>query len=249
MLHSRRLLEMPLRDHFNDKIPQPFRWEGFHSQWAGTMVRRLNRGLLPADFHAEPRVRLGTFVEIDAGALERPSELLRETPNGSEGGLAVYSPPRPALTLEADLSQEDLFEVQVYDDKLGELVAAIELISPRNKDRPQSRHDFVVECASMLKASVSLVLIDIVTDRRANLFRDLMEYLEIRNLQNPLQEPLYCCSLLPRGSNGHAKVDIWPVVLQVGAVLPTLPLWLRDDLPVPLELELTYEETCRDLRA
>jgi hypothetical protein len=151
--------------------------------------------------------------------------------------------------MEADLSQEDLFEVRVYDDKLGELVAAIELISPRNKDRWQSRHDFVVKCASMLKASISLVLIDIVTERRANLFRDLMEFLEIRNVQNPLPELLYSCSLLPRGSNGHAKVGVWPEVLQIGAALPTLPLWLREDLPVPLELESTYEETCRDLRA
>jgi hypothetical protein len=132
---------------------------------------------------------------------------------------------------------------------LGDLVAAIELISPGNKDRPQSRHDFVVKCASLLKAGVSLVLIDVVTERQANLFKELMEYLEIRNLQNPLQGSLYSCSLLPRGSNGHARVDVWPETLRVGAVLPTLPLWLRDDLAVPLELELTYEETCRDLRA
>jgi hypothetical protein len=240
---------MPLRDHFNEKNPQPFRWEGFHHQWAGTMVRRLNRGLLPSHYHAEPRVRLGTLVEIDAGTLERPATFVPETPRGSDGQLAVYSPSPPALTLEANLSQDDLFEVQVYDDQLGDLVAAIELISPGNKDRPQSRHDFVVKCASLLKAGVSLVLIDVVTERQANLFKELMEYLEIRNLQNPLQGSLYSCSLLPRGSNGHARVDVWPETLRVGAVLPTLPLWLRDDLAVPLELELTYEETCRDLRA
>jgi Protein of unknown function (DUF4058) len=147
------------------------------------------------------------------------------------------------------LSQEDLFEVQVFDDELGEhLVAAVELISPGNKDRPQSRHEFVVKCASLLKAQVSLVLIDIVTTRRANLFKQLMEYLEIRKPANPLKGHLYCCSLLPHGSNGHAKVDVWPVALQVGAALPTLPLWLRDDLAVPLDLELTYAETCVDLR-
>jgi hypothetical protein len=240
---------MPLRDHFSDKVPNPFNWEGFHSQWAATMVRRLNRGLLPVGYHAEPRVRLGTLAEVDVGTREERPAVVHGGPAGPNGGVAVYSPPAPVLTLEADLSQEDLFEVQVYDTKLGELVAAIELISPRNKDRPQSRHEFVVKCASMLKAGVSLVLIDIVTERRANLFRDLVEYLEISNLPNVLQEPLYCCSLLPRGSNGHARVDVWPEVLRVGAVLPRLPLWLRDDLPVPLDLESTYEETCGDLRA
>ncbi len=200
---------MPLRDHFAPTIPMRFRWEGFHSLWAGTMVRHLNRSLFPSRYVAVPRVRLGTQIEI-----------------------------------------EDIFEVQVYDNEHGErLVAAVELISPGNKDRPQSRHDFVVKCANLLKAHVSLVLIDIVTDRHANLFKELMEYLEIRDSSHPLQSPIYCCSLLPRGSNGHARVDVWPEVLRVGAILPQLPLWLQDNLVVPLELEATYEETCGDLRA
>lgn len=243
---------MPLRDHFSKDVVQPFRWEGFHALWASTIVRRLNRGWLPPSYLAMPRVRLGTLAEVDIGTLEphSESEAARESSASTEASVAVYSPPRPALTLEVDLSQQDVFEVQVYDDERGEhLVAAIELISPGNKDRPQTRHDFVVKCASMLKAHVSLVLIDIVTDRHANLFKDLIEYLEIRDLVNLLQTPLYCCSLLPRGSNGHAKVDVWPEVLQIGTVLPQIPLWLRDDLPVPLDLESTYEETCGDLRA
>lgn len=237
---------MPLRDHFSETTPQLFHWESFHSQWAGTMVRRLNRGLLPPGYRAEPRVRLGTLAEVDVGTHEKPAAAIRGGSAGPNGGVAVYSPPAPVLTVETDLSQEDLFEVQVFGD---ELVAAIELISPRNKDQPQSRHEFVVKCASLLKAQVSVVLIDIVTNRHANLFRDLMEYLEIRDFVNPLPSPLYCCSLLPRGSNGHAKVDVWPEVAQVGAALPRLPLWLRDDLAVPLELESTYEETCGDLGA
>jgi hypothetical protein len=240
---------MPLRDHFNDMYLQPFRWEGFHSTWAVTIMRQLNRGTLPPGYHAEPRARLGSLVEVDVGTREGHSTALREGPADANGGVAVYSPPAPILTIEADLSQEDLFEVQVYDDRVGELVAAIELISPCNKDRPESRHDFVVKCANLLKARVSLVLIDIVTDRRANLLGELLEHIESSHSQTPFQEPLYCCSLLPRGANGRAKVDVWPEALQVGAVLPRLPLWLRDDLPVPLDLESTYEETCRDLRA
>jgi hypothetical protein len=31
-------------------------------------------------------------------------------------------------------------------------------------------------------------------------------------------------------------------------MLPTLPVWLRDDLAVSLDLEASYEETCRTLR-
>ena len=33
-----------------------------------------------------------------------------------------------------------------------------------------------------------------------------------------------------------------------GIPLPELPLWLADDFAVPLELEASYEETCRIFR-
>jgi hypothetical protein len=36
--------------------------------------------------------------------------------------------------------------------------------------------------------------------------------------------------------------------LLTGQPLPTLPLWLADDLAVPLDLEATYEQTCGILR-
>ena len=40
----------------------------------------------------------------------------------------------------------------------------------------------------------------------------------------------------------------WAHALVVGQRLPLLPLWLAENLAVPLELEATYEETCRILR-
>ena len=54
------------------------------------------------------------------------------------GGVAVamHAPPRPTLTLETELPDQDEYEVRIYDDRYGRrLVAAIELISPANKDR------------------------------------------------------------------------------------------------------------------
>jgi hypothetical protein len=40
----------------------------------------------------------------------------------------------------------------------------------------------------------------------------------------------------------------WAHALVLGQPLPTLPLWLADNLAVPLELEATYEEACSILR-
>ncbi len=35
---------------------------------------------------------------------------------------------------------------------------------------------------------------------------------------------------------------------RIGQTLPTLPLWLADNLAVAVELEGSYEETCKVLR-
>ena len=44
-------------------------WEGFHAMWPTCIVQHL-RNQLPPGFVAEPRVHLGTLMEIDVGALE-----------------------------------------------------------------------------------------------------------------------------------------------------------------------------------
>ena len=93
---------MPLRDHFSETIPKRFRWEGFHSTWPVTMVRHLNRGVLPPGYHAEPRVRLATLAEVDVGTREELSTASRGGSAGSNGGVAVYSPPAPVLTVETE---------------------------------------------------------------------------------------------------------------------------------------------------
>ena len=43
-------------------------------------------------------------------------------------------------------------------------------------------------------------------------------------------------------------VDIWPTSLAVGDPLPDVPLYLRADLAVPIELEAGYLEACRKHR-
>ncbi len=42
-------------------------------------------------------------------------------------------------------------------------------------------------------------------------------------------------------------LESWAHVLSVGKALPTVPLWLADDLAVPLELEESYEQSCNIL--
>jgi len=41
---------------------------------------------------------------------------------------------------------------------------------------------------------------------------------------------------------------MWPQALAVGAVLPTLPLWIGPNRAVPVDLEASYLAACDSLR-
>jgi hypothetical protein len=164
--------------------------------------------------------------------------------------IAIWAPPRPSQSLTVDLPAQDVFEVRVYDNRRGSrLVAAVELVSPANKDRPTNRRAFAVKCAAYLQQQVSVIIVDVVTERHDNLHDELMRVIE---QEEPVlwtePPPLYAVAYRTTKENETWRMDTWAEVLTLGAPLPTLPLWLASDLAVPLELEASYEETCRVLR-
>jgi hypothetical protein len=60
--------------------------------------------------------------------------------------------------------------------------------------------------------------------------------------------PLYAVACRWFRKDDAWTLETWTHTIAVGRTLPTLPLWLAENLAVPLELELSYEETCRVLR-
>ena len=94
------------------------------------------------------------------------------------------------------------------------LVAAIELISPGNKDRAEQRQAFATKCASYLHQGVSLIIIDIVTNRRANLHNEIIQLLpSARGAEMPAQATLYAVAYRPVLRLEQAEIDIWPATL------------------------------------
>src|SRR5438552_18347560 len=99
-----------------------------------------------------------------------------EKANAGSGGMATLAPPTPTLTMETDWPDQDEYEVRVYDEKHGRrLVAAIELVSPANKDRPESRRSFVAKCSALLQKQVSVTIVDLVTVPAFHPYADLLE--------------------------------------------------------------------------
>jgi hypothetical protein len=107
--------------------------------------------------------RLG--FQVDVTTYERVA-----APDTDEGGTATRTALAPTLTVEADLSEQDEYEVRIYDSEHGRvLVAAIEIVSPSNKDRPASRELFVGKVATLLQQGICVSIVDLVSVREANL--------------------------------------------------------------------------------
>jgi hypothetical protein len=250
-------LAMPLRDHFHAPLAKQRSWEELHGQWPAMMVVALARKL-PSGYVAGPRVHLGPYFEIDVASFESDELAGIDSASGEEGGVAtaVWAPPRPTLEVTTDLPDQDEYEVRVYDtERERRLVAAVEIVSPGNIDRPESRRAFVAKCAALLRQDVSVAIVDVVTIRPFNLYTELLAFI---GQTDPavLPEPpaLYAAAFrwtsatdAPR-PRPRPRLQTWAYPLAVGRPLPTLPLWLANNLAVPLELEASYEETCQILR-
>jgi hypothetical protein len=152
---------MPLHDHFRPPLSTRRHWHSFYNSWATYLSADLNRRLPPGYF-AEANVQFG--VEIDAATFE-------EADASRAGG---WNPPAPTLSVPFALAT-DVVEVTVFRDQGGPTPAgAIELVSPSNKGRAAAREAFVGKCVNYLNRAVGLVVVDVVTERRANLHDEIL---------------------------------------------------------------------------
>lgn len=228
---------MVLQDHFRPPLSVRRHWHALHNAWATYLASDLNQRL-PQGYFAEANVQFG--IEIDVAAFEEPGQDL--TAPSEE-----WIPPEPACTFPFAIIP-DLVEVLVFSDEGGPTLAgAVELVSPSNKDRAAHRDALVTKCVAYLQQGVGLILVDVVTERRANLHEELLG-----RLQAPaaaaLKADLYAVSYRPVSLDGQTNLQVWPAALAVGQPFPTLPFGLRGGLCLPLNLGETYERTCREQR-
>src|SRR5439155_4804619 len=132
----------------------------------------------------------------------------------------TWAPPAPR-TMPALFPEN--FEIRVFRTEGGlTLVGAIELISPGNKDRPEERRAFAIKCASYLQQGVSLILIDIVTSRRANLHNETVRLLGGGGeFEFGADATLYAVAYRPVLRQDRPQIDFWLEPCAVGTRLPT----------------------------
>jgi hypothetical protein len=243
---------MPLLDHFHESFGGSNKWASVHATWAVEIVGRLNEHWLGPRFAAGPRVTVSGHSEIDIATYEDPPPPSAATDTSANGhGSAALSPwtaPPPAASVPVDIPS--LSEVQVLKTDEGILVAAIEIVSPRNKDRPTARDGFVGKCLDYLNQGVCVVIIDVVTTLRANLHAELSAKLGVAG-DGLVTDPgtLYAATYRPTTRADVPQIDVWASPCRVGEPIPTMPMRLTGDTFVPVEFELTYTEALRRLKA
>jgi hypothetical protein len=240
---------VPLLDHFHPPLSARRPWESFHTTWASALADALNQDVLPAGYIALEQVHPGAALEIDVATF---TDTGAATSDGA-GGTAtvprtVWTPAVAPLVFPASFPPSATVEV-LSTEGGRTLVAAIELVSPANKDRPTKRRLFAAKCATYLSRGVGLVVVDVVTSRQGNLHNELADLLQLDAVfRLPAEQSLYTVAYRPLRAADSDKVESWPTAMAVDQPLPTVPLSLGAELCLAVDLEAAYRDACRRRR-
>ncbi|WP_179228679.1 hypothetical protein [Leptolyngbya ohadii] len=120
------------------------------------------------------------------------------------------------------------------------------LISPANRDRPSQRSAFTAKCQTYLQQGIGVIVVDVVTTLSANLHNELMQRLDLET--SPLNAELYAIAYRIAEIDQMPHLNLWQETLAIGQELPTLPLFLKGRISLPVNLDRTYQTTCQRQR-
>jgi hypothetical protein len=154
--------------------------------------------------------------------------------------------------LEPDLEASVAFRFDpqraLHIDFHGQLVAALEIVSPRNKDRADAKETYCNRYLGYLRLGVHLMLVDLLPRPKGFSFSDAITRslgLDLPALPPPFAAAYRVGEVVPVGDDLGSLVGLWRRPLQVGQPLPTLPLPLSVHKAVPIDLEETYRRAAK----
>ena len=211
-------------------------WDGVNQVWGVELLYAL-KPLLPPAY----RAYIGTSPTFAIGGPDggRPDVGVRDWPAG----------PPASPDANPDAGQEPDEEVAVATlaadtallvERGGRLVAAVELVSPRNKDRLSSQSAYAAGYAGYLLRGVHLLLVDVHRRPAAFSFADEVARglgMTPTGLPAPHAVGYRVGGPSPEGGRFLA---VWRRQLAVGGPLPAMRLPLSADESVAVDLDGTY---------
>jgi hypothetical protein len=125
---------------------------------------------------------------------------------------------------------------------------AIEIVSPRNKDRADAKETYSNRYLGYLRLGVHLMLVDVLPRPKGFSFSDVITSslgLDLPPLPPPFAAAYRVGEVVPVGDDIGTLVGLWRRPLRVGEPLPTLPLPLNVHQDVPINLEETYQRAAK----
>jgi hypothetical protein len=132
----------------------------------------------------------------------------------------------------------------IHIDLHGHLIAAIELTSPRNKDRPDSRERYARRYIGYLRVGVHLLLIDVLPRPYGFSFADAIAQ-DLGFDQPPTPTPFAVSYRVGEPVPEGTLFARWRRPCEVGKPLPMIPLALGIEQQVPIDLEYSYQQAAR----
>lgn len=152
---------MPLHDWTDERG-----WDSVHPFWLAYLVEWV-QPRLPEGYKAF----LGGVPALTVATINGKPDV----------GVRQWGPPpvvqtvAPAAVLEPDLEASSAIRLDpqpaVHVDYHGQLIAAIEVVSPRNKDRVDAKETYAGRYLGYLRLGVHLMLIDVLPHPKASLFQ------------------------------------------------------------------------------
>jgi hypothetical protein len=214
-----------------------------HHLWITDLLRWV-KPRLPAGFRAYIGTAPRLAVDIP---LDRPDVGVRSWPPADEPGPTVADAGAAPAEPDEEIAVATLEpETSVFVERQGRLVAAVEVISPRNKVRPIARDAYSARYLGYLLDGAHLVLVDV--HRRPSGFSFADRIAKALDLKQPSFPPPLAVSYRvgEPAATGGRLLAIWRRPLAVGSPLPTIPLPLSTGQEVALDLDQTYARAAAD---
>ncbi len=226
---------MPIHDW--SRVPAGL-FHDFHQTWCIYIKNALNAGLLPKG--------LSALVEQRAGAREGDVLTIEswarnpDAGSGGSGGLLTVEAPQTSIvrTSEREIYADRASRI-VVRHHLGRIVAAIEILSPGNKDSRAALREFVEKVLDFMRAGVHLLLVDLFPPTARDPFGIH------KAVWDEICEEEFC---FPPGKDrilaSYAVGEVRAAYVEpigVGEMLPAMPLFLSPGLHLKVPLEATYQ--------
>ncbi len=224
----------------------PGTFHDFHGRWITHLSESLNAGLLPAGYYALSE-QPAEDAWPDVLALEATSPYFPaiglEGP-ASEAAIAVAQrPPKVSLrtTSEAELTATRQRTLVIRHASGDRIVALLEIVSPGNKDRRFSLDRFVDKAVSALRQNYHLLIVDLFPPGRHDpqgihgAIWAAVDGVAAADFRLSADRPL---TLSAYEAKPAPTAYVEPI--QIGALLPDMPLFIAPGWYINVPLEATY---------